>query len=234
MLPDTVMIFAAGRGTRMGALTDALPKPLIRVAGLPLIDRTLDLADAAGIGRKVVNTHYLGEKIAAHLKERDDVFLSYEAPEALETGGGMKQARPLIGTAPVFTLNPDAVWTGGNPLRKLAQAWRPANMSALLMLVPADQARGRRSGGDFLLDVQGRLSRYRKGAGTPYIYTGAQIVKTDGLAEIQQDRFSLNLLWDRMIEAGTLFGVVHRGGWADVGTPAGITLAERMLGEDGV
>jgi N-acetyl-alpha-D-muramate 1-phosphate uridylyltransferase len=228
MTPDTIMIFAAGRGTRMRHLTDNRPKPLISVLGKHLIDHALDLVDEAGIARKVVNIHYLGEMIADHLQGRDDVILSPETGEALETGGGLKQALPLIARKTVFTLNPDVVWRGENPLRDLAAAWQPDRMSALLALIPIEQAAGHKYTGDFALDDDGRISRY-SGKGQAYVYTGVQIVQTEPLNEIVEARFSFNLLWDRLIAKGQLFGCVYNGRWADVGSPEGLALAEELL-----
>jgi N-acetyl-alpha-D-muramate 1-phosphate uridylyltransferase len=228
MTPDTIMIFAAGRGTRMRHLTDVRPKPLVPVLGSPLIDRALDLADGAGIARKVVNTHYLGQMIADHLQGRDDVILSPEIGEALETGGGLKHALPLIAREAVFTLNPDVVWRGTNPLPALAAQWQPDRMGALLALIPIEQAAGHKYRGDFALDGDGRISRY-KGKGRAYVYTGAQIVRTAPLNGIAEARFSFNLLWDRLIAEGRLFGCVYNGRWADVGSPEGLVLAEKML-----
>ncbi|MBZ0130366.1 MAG: nucleotidyltransferase family protein [Rhodobacteraceae bacterium] len=232
MTPEAIMIFAAGHGTRMRELTQACPKPLLKVAGLPLIDRALALADEAGIARKVVNLHYLGEMIAAHLGGRGDIVFSPEAGAALETGGGLRHALPLLGAGPVFTLNPDSIWTGGNPLPALAAAWRGDAMSALLMLVPKARAIGHAGAGDFTLGADGRLQRFT-GKGEPLIYGGAQIIATDGLADLPQGAFSLNLLWNRMLAEGRVFGILHPGRWADVGTPEGIALAEALLREAG-
>ena len=222
--PEALMLFAAGRGTRMGTLTADRPKPLIEVAGQPLIDHALDLVDAAKVARTVVNTHYFADQLAAHLAGRD-LALSHE-PELLETGGGLRAALPLLGPGPVFTLNSDAVWTGSNPLAQLRAAWNPVRMDALLLLVPPEAARGRVGGGDFSLDAEGRLHR-----GGSMIYVGAQILRPDGLAGIDQEAFSLNLLWDRIAAAGRLFGVIHDGFWCDVGRPEGIAEAEAMLRE---
>ncbi|MFC2970005.1 nucleotidyltransferase family protein [Acidimangrovimonas pyrenivorans] len=222
--PEALMLFAAGRGTRMGALTADRPKPLIEVAGRPLIDHALDLVSGAGIARTVVNTHYFADQLAAHLAGRE-LALSHE-PELLETGGGLRAALPLLGPGPVFTLNSDAVWTGSNPLAQLRAAWDPARMDALLLLVSPGAARGRVGGGDFSLDAEGRLHR-----GGPMIYVGAQILRPDGLAGIDAEVFSLNLLWDRIAAAGRLFGVIHDGFWCDVGRPEGIAEAEAMLRE---
>jgi MurNAc alpha-1-phosphate uridylyltransferase len=221
------MLFAAGFGTRMGAMTAARPKPLIPVAGKPLIDHALTLADEAGITHIVANTHYLPDQIANHLAPRG-IDLSHETPAILETGGGLKAALPLLGGNPVLTLNTDAVWTGANPLSQLIAAWDGARMDGLLLLLPAADAKGHTGIGDFLIDADGRLTRAKGAAGA--VYLGAQIVRTDGLSDITTEVFSLNLLWDRMITAGRLFGLIHAGGWCDVGRPEGITQAEALLG----
>ena len=231
------MIFAAGRGTRMGTLTARLPKPLIEVAGTPLLDRALALAEATGVSRKVVNTHYLGEMIADHLRARGDVSISDEAAisdKALETGGGLKQALPLLGPGPVYTLNADAVWTGDNPLTQLASAWDGRRMSALLLLVPLARATGHPGKGDFARAADGRLTRLKDAPSTAgLVYTGAQITTLSGLSAIMESRFSLNMLWDDMIARNRLFGIIHTGGWADVGTPEGIVRAEALLRREG-
>lgn len=225
--PDAVMLFAAGFGTRMGALTASRPKPLIEVAGRTLLDHALSLVDTAGIGRTVVNTHYLSEQIHGHLADRN-VLISDEQPDILDTGGGLRRALPKLGEGPVFTLNTDAVWTGPNPLMTLASAWRPDEMDALLLLVPRGRALGHSGTGDFLPDASGRLTR-----GPGLVYSGAQILRPDRLSDIPEQVFSLNLLWDRLLSEGRVYGAVHPGGWCDVGHPEGITMAEAMLAEAG-
>ena len=137
--PRAAMIFAAGLGTRMGALTRDRPKPLIPVAGRPLLDHALALVRGVGVPRVVVNTHAHAAQVADHLaRSAPDVLVSHE-PERLETGGGLKRALPLLGSGPVFTLNADMVWSGPNPLAALAAAWRPG-MGALLVVVPRENA----------------------------------------------------------------------------------------------
>lgn len=219
------MLFAAGFGSRMGALTTNRPKPLIEVAGKPLIDHALNLADAAGIAKIVVNLHYLGDQIAGHLQNRDILF-SWERDQILETGGGLRAALPLLGDGPVLTLNTDAVWSGQNPLTQLLIAWDPAKMDALLLLLPAENALGHSGKGDFHLDPQGRISR-ASGGNAP-IYLGAQILKTQGLSAISEPVFSLNRLWDIAIANNRAYGLIHQGGWCDVGHPEGIALAESL------
>jgi MurNAc alpha-1-phosphate uridylyltransferase len=222
------MVFAAGFGTRMGALTAQRPKPLIPVAGRALIDRTLDLAAEAGCDPVVVNLHYLGQQIADHLTGRP-VHLSWERDRILETGGGLRQALPLLGSGPVATLNPDAVWTGPNPLIRLADHWDPARMDGLLMVAPVEAVYPGGGRSDFAIDAQGRLSRHTNSGGPGFVYLGAQIIRTEGLAAIDAPVFSLNRLWDRMIADGRAFGLLHPGGWCDVGRPEGIAEAEALL-----
>jgi N-acetyl-alpha-D-muramate 1-phosphate uridylyltransferase len=227
MMAPPLMLFAAGFGKRMGALTADRPKPLLPVAGRALIDHALTVVDAAGIGRIVVNLHYRGAQIAAHLAGRGDIVFSDESAAILDTGGGLRHALPLLGSDPVLTLNTDAVWTGANPLTQLLAAWDGARMDGLLLLLPAQAALGHSGPGDFAVAPDGRISRGR--GGEDQVYLGAQILKTGGLAAVTDKVFSLNRLWDRMIADGRAYGVVHDGGWCDVGSPAGIGLAEHML-----
>ena len=216
-----IMLFAAGRGTRMAPLTDDRPKPLVTVAGRPLLDHALDLTDTPSVSRRVVNTHYRAEMIQVHLAGHN-IALSHE-PELLETGGGLRQALPLLGDGPVMTLNTDAVWRGPNPLDLLAAAWRP-EMEALLLLVPKARVRGHAGAGDFETGPDGRLTR-----GPGSIYSGAQILRTDSLAQVTETAFSLNVIWTAMQDRGGLFGLTYPGSWCDVGRPDCIPLAEAML-----
>lgn len=221
------MLFAAGLGTRMGDLVSDRPKPLLQVAGRSLIDRALDLADQAGIGRKVVNLHYLGGQIEAHLAHRPDIALSWERDLRLETGGGLRAALPLLGGGPVFTLNPDVVWAGPNPLIQLREAWDGDTMDGLLLLLPVASAQGRDDRADFLLGPDGRISRAGKTG--RHLYLGAQILRTDGLTGIADPVFSLNRLWDQMIADRRAFGLIYPGQWCDVGTPMGLAEASALL-----
>ena len=222
------MLFAAGFGTRMGKLTADRPKPLIRVGGRALIDHALALADAAKVDRIVVNLHYLGGQIMDHLQGRSIQFSS-EQGAILETGGGLRAALPLLGAGPVITLNSDAVWTDDTALLQLLAHWNGAKMDALVLLMPAHRAMGRNGRGDFMLADDGKISRANGRDGM--VYLGAQIIRTDTLANIAETRFSMNVVWDQMIASGRAYGVVYNGGWCDVGSPAGITLAETMLGQ---
>jgi len=217
------MIFGAGFGTRMGPLTADRPKPMIPVAGRPLIDHALEQVRGFGAGRIVVNLHYKPNSIRQHLTGQDILF-SEEAPDILETGGGLRAALPLLGDGPVFTMNSDAVWSGPNPLGLLADVWDPAHMDALLLCIERDRAIGHSGPGDFEIDQVGRA---RRGHGA--VYSGLQIIKPAGLHDIPDTAFSLNRLWDRMLSDGRLYALRYPGKWCDVGTPDGIGLAEDMV-----
>ena len=217
------MIFAAGFGTRMGELTRDTPKPMIRVAGMPLIDRAAGLARDAGAAPLVANTHYLAHRIEPHLRDLD-IRVSAEPVAILDTGGGLRQALPLLGGTEVFTLNPDALFAGPNPLKTLDAAWRPG-MGALLLCVPLDRARGRKGGVDFGLR-DGRLHR-----GGDLVYTGVQIIDTDLLDSVPDPVFSLNRIWFDLADRDALHGIIYDGSWADIGHPDGIAIAEDMLAD---
>ena len=220
--PDTVMLFAAGRGRRMAPLTDSRPKPLVSVAGRPLIDHALDIVHRAGVSQVVANTHYLSEQLVPYLQAANVTVV--QETRLLETGGGLRNALPVMRAGPVITMNSDAVWRGPNPISAAIAAWRPQVMDALLVLIPRANAIGHTGTGDFSMDGLGRLSR-----APDLVYTGVQILKTDRLSEISEQVFSLNRLWDMFAQTHRLYGVAYQGNWCDVGQPESIALAEAML-----
>jgi MurNAc alpha-1-phosphate uridylyltransferase len=226
--PVSIMLFAAGFGTRMGVLTKDRPKPLIKVAGKFLIDHAIDLAMSAKPQRIVANTHYLAEMLEPHLAARG-VLVSPEQPDILDTGGGLKAALPMLDSDPVYTMNTDAIWSGDNPLDLLLAGWDPERMDALLMCVPISNAVGYSGRGDFTKDGEGHISR-----GPGLVYGGVQIIKTESLGDIRETCFSLNVLWDRIQSRQRLFALSYSGYWCDVGHPKGIELAESMLAKNDV
>ncbi len=217
--PTDILIFGAGFGTRMAPLTDSLPKPLIPVAGRPLIDHAIALTPGLNLH---VNAHYHADQMVAHLQNRATVHI--EDPDILDTGGGLKAALPKMHGDCVMTLNSDAVWNGPNPLDVLRDAWRP-DMDALLLLVPLAQTVGYSRSGNFAMGNDNTLSRSTSGQ----VFTGAQVIRRDVVNVIADAAFSLNKVWDVLLAKGTMCGVSYAGQWADVGTPAGIPLAEAML-----
>lgn len=222
------MIFAAGFGTRMKDLTRDRPKPMLTVAGRPLINHAITHVQDAGIDRIVVNTHYKAEVIEAHLADKP-VKVLRESPEILETGGGLKSALPELGDGPVLTFNPDALFVGPNPVEVLLSAWRP-EMQALLLLVPKLRARCHAGHGDFDMDPDGLLAR-RRGDAADFVYVGVQVIDPNELYEFDETAFSLNLLWDRMLDGDGIHGVVYDGDWVDVGTPEGLAEARELAGD---
>ncbi|MGG7565794.1 nucleotidyltransferase family protein [Rhodovulum sp. DZ06] len=232
--PSTAMILAAGLGTRMRELTADRPKPMLPVAGRPLLDHALDRAAEGGAARAVVNVHYFAEQIRAHLSGRKApaVTISDETDALLETGGGLVRALPLLGDAPVYVMNSDALWTGPAPLPVLAEAWDETRMDALLLMVAKENARAYTRAGDFFLTADMRPERRGDRPEAPYVYTGAQILSPALIAEFEEERFSANAIWDRALGRGRLFACVHAGGWVDVGTPEGLQEADRLVRED--
>ncbi|WP_282128218.1 nucleotidyltransferase family protein [Roseobacter litoralis] len=220
----SVMLFAAGFGNRMKHLTADRPKPMVEVAGRPLIDHARALTDALPADTVVANLHYKAEILQAHL-HNTNVQTIAETPDILETGGGLRNALHLLGPGPVMTLNTDAIWQGPNPLDQLQKAWDPDRMDGLLMCIPPQNAVGYDGPGNFLIGPSGQIKR-----GDGDIYSGAQIVKTERLAEIDRASFSLNILWDMLMAENRLYAVEYEGLWCDVGHPQGVTNAERLLG----
>lgn len=226
------MVLAAGLGTRMRPLTDTLPKPLIKVAGRPLVDHALDRLAEAGIAKAVVNVHYLADAVEAHVASRTAprVTVSDERDLLLETGGGMIKAADLL-PDPFFCVNSDNIWIDGptDVFHELSQAWDPATMDALLLLVPHTGAHNFAGKGDFHMDGRGRLARRRSGRIAPFIFTGVQLVSKHLLREPPEGPFSTNVLWTRAIEEGRLYGCVFTGMWFEVGTPEAIAPTELVL-----
>ena len=217
------MLFAAGFGTRMKHLTTHQPKPLVQVGGKALIDHSIDLARAITPKNIVANLHYLPHMLNHHLNGTEVQTIT-ETPDVLETGGGLRNALPLLGTNPVFTMNTDAIWKGANPLQQALDIWDPIEMDALLVCVPVAQTVGYSGDGDFTIASDGRLAR---GAGV--VYGGIQIIKTDLLKTIKEPSFSLNVIWNKMLKNGRLSGISYDGNWCDVGHPEGIAQAEEMM-----
>ena len=226
MKPDAVMIFAAGFGTRMMPLTKDRAKPMVHVNGAPMIDRAIAWAKDAGAQRLVANTHYKPALLETHLLA-NDVTPIREEPDILDTGGGLKNASSLLGHDPAWTINPDAIWLGPNPLGVIAENWRPDEMDALLLCVLPDQAHGTDNDGDFLMDPKGRLT-WGKGG----IYGGVQIIKMGLLDSYAPGNFSLHPVWNDCMDRGRLFGCTYPGAWCDIGHPGGIGLAETLMEQD--
>jgi MurNAc alpha-1-phosphate uridylyltransferase len=236
-MPKTAMVMAAGLGKRMRPLTATMPKPLVEVAGRTLIDHTLDRLRAAGIGKAVVNVHYLPGALEAHLKNRVkgiEIAVSDERKQLLETGGGLKRALPLIDGDPFLVVNSDNLWIDGavDTLRLLASNWDDARMDALLLLVPLARAHCHKGRGDFHMSRAGALKRRRPNGVAPFVFTGIQMMSKRLFAdELPEGPFSTNLLWDRAIAGGRAFGIVHQGLWFDIGRPDSIRKAEAILEE---
>lgn len=230
--PKTAMVLAAGLGQRMRPLTDKMPKPLIEVRGRAMLDTILDRLEDAGIDKVVVNLHYLGEMIEAHLKDRTgpEILFSEEA-DLLETGGGVTRALPLLGEGPFFVLNGDVCWLDGltPALQRLAATWDDKEMDALLLLHPTCSAFGYEGIGDYFMDPVGRLRRRQERQIAPFIHAGIQILHPRLFEGAPEGSFSLNKLYDKAQEAERLWGLRHDGEWYHVGTPGELRAVEDAL-----
>ena len=229
-VPTHAMVLAAGLGQRMRPITDTLPKPLVVIGGKSMLDHALDRLADIGVTDAVVNVHHLAGMIERHLARRQSprIVISDERAELLETGGGVTKALPHLGDQPFFHLNSDSLWTehGQSNLLCLAQAWEPARMDMLLMLAQTCRSMGYDGAGDFHLAADGALMRRKPGETVPHIYAGVAILKPGLLGGAPRGRWSLNLLFDKLIAQGRLFGHVMSGEWLHVGTPDAIGEAE--------
>ena len=231
-MPKSAMVLAAGFGKRLRPYTDTVPKSLTKVLGVPLIDVALDRLAAAGVERAVVNLHHLGEQIRAHLKGRKKPEILFsEEKEILETGGGIVQAMPLLGDAPFFTVNAKIIWLNGKTdcLQRMAEAFDPDKMDGLLLLQSTAQAVGYDGTGDFLMDPEGRLKRRPERQVAPFLYAGIQLCHPRLFRDAPKGAFSQNVVWDRAIEEGRLYGIRHDGEWYHVSTPRHLEEVERNL-----
>jgi N-acetyl-alpha-D-muramate 1-phosphate uridylyltransferase len=232
--PDRAMVLTAGLGLRMRPLTDTRPKPLIEVGGRTMLDRALDRLAAVGVAECVVNTHHLGAMIHDHLAARTAPRIAFSDEAApLETGGGIVRTLPRLGAAPFYVVNADVVWLDGRrpALARLAEAWDDSRMDALLLLHPTVRAVGYDGRGDFVLDPLGLVRRRGESAVSPYVFTGIELVHPRLFAGAPDGAFSLNVLFDRAIEAERLYALAHDGEWFHIGTPAALAAGEAAMRE---
>jgi MurNAc alpha-1-phosphate uridylyltransferase len=229
--PRSAMVLAAGLGTRLRPVTETIPKPLVEINGRPLIDHALDRLSLAGVERVVVNVHYKAGMMAEHLTRRDhpQIELSEEA-ELLDTGGGVARALPLLGEV-FFVVNGDVFWLDGkdSALLRLAGAFDPADMDAVLLLQRTVTAVGYEGSGDYFLGALGTPRRRREREVAPYLFAGIQLLHRRLFDDAPGRVFSLVRLFDRAEAAGRLSAIVHDGEWYHVGTPEGLVLTRERL-----
>lgn len=227
------MMLAAGLGTRMRPLTDERPKPLVEVAGKPLIDHALERLRDAGVEEAVVNVHYKADMLEDHLRgvERPNIIISDEREELLETGGGLVQALPYLGSEPFFMVNTDSLWIeGARPsLERLRRSWDDETMDMLLLICSTIQSYGYSGRGDFHCDPDGTLTRRAENEIAAFVFTGVYLVHPRVFEHAPEGKFSMNVLFDKAIEAGRLKGLRHDGVWMEINTPEAIETAEQVL-----
>ena len=235
-IPARAMVLAAGFGTRLRPLTDTVPKPMVKVAGKPMIDTVIDRLAAIGVGEVVVNTHHLAEVIESHLKTRPQPHIVFSREQdILETGGGIKKALPLLGDRPFYVVNGKIIWLNGkvDALIRLAESWDESRMDGLLLLQPTVSAVGYSGPGDFHIDQLGRVRRRREWEVAPFVYAGIQILHPRLFDGAPDGAFSLNVLYDRAIENQRLYGLRHDGEWFHVSTPQQLAEVEARIARGG-
>jgi MurNAc alpha-1-phosphate uridylyltransferase len=232
-VPDTVMVFAAGLGTRMRPITETLPKPLVKIGGRAMLDHMLDRFAEIGVKRAIVNVHYLADQLEQHLASRSnpEILISDEREKLLDQGGGIKKVLPLLSDKPFFICNTDAIWLEGaqSNLALLRERWDPDQMDVLLLLAASATSIGVDWPGDFFMDADGRLRRRGDSAVAPFVYAGVGIMKPKPFAAVKEDVFRLAPFFFSAAENGRLFGQRLNGQWLHVGTPAAIEEAERAI-----
>ncbi|MGA8653410.1 MAG: nucleotidyltransferase family protein [Xanthobacteraceae bacterium] len=233
MMPNRAIVLAAGLGTRMRPYNGHIPKPLVEIGGKSLIDHSLDRLADAGVECAVVNVHHLADILERHLapRRRPQIVISDERGELLGTGGGIAKALPQLGDAPFFLVNSDTVWLDGvKPnFTRMAEAFDPQIMDALLLLAPTTDSIGYAGRGDFAMLPDGRLRRRRENEVVPFVYAGAAILSPALFADAPTGAFPLTVLFDRAGEKSRLFGLRLEGVWMHVGTPEAVAAAEAAL-----
>lgn len=231
--PKTALVLAAGLGTRMRPLTNDRPKALVEVGGRALIDHVLDRLADAGVETAVVNVHAFAGRLEGHLATRRTprIVISDERACLLETGGGLKKARGLVGEDPILVANIDSVWLedGVSAVETLVRTFDPARMDACLLLAQRDRSIGFEGAGDFFLGADGRLTFRGEAPEAPYAYMGLHITKPQVVDGEGDGAFSLAPLWRQMADEGRLFGAVMDGFWMHVGDPQAREAAEARL-----
>jgi N-acetyl-alpha-D-muramate 1-phosphate uridylyltransferase len=231
--PQKAMVLAAGLGQRMRPLTDTMPKPMVSVAGRPLLDHVLDRLADAGVTEAVVNVHYLPDQIIAHTAGRAHprVIISDERDQVLGTGGGVVKALPLLGHEPFFHVNSDTMWIEGvrSNLGRLAEAFDSERMDILLLMAPTASSIGYSGRGDYSMLSDGTLRKRREHQVVPFVYAGAAIISPSIFDGAPEGEFSLVRMFDRANEQDRLFGLRLDGVWMHVGTPDAVAAAEEAL-----
>ena len=231
---DKAMVLAAGLGVRLRPLTETRPKPLLEVDGRPLIDHVLDRLAAGGVRSVAVNAFYLADQLDQHLAgRREPAITLVREPELLGIGGGLRNALPHLGKEGFLAANSDTLWLDGPVpvFERLAQIWDERTMDALLLMVPAAKAAQEEGLGDFFLDPAGRASIREHGQVAPYYYAGLQVMHPRLFESAPAGRFHMAPLWERALEAGRLWGMVHDGPWFHVNTPEALAVAREMMRE---
>jgi MurNAc alpha-1-phosphate uridylyltransferase len=225
------MVLAAGLGTRLRPVTATIPKPLIEINGRTLLDHAIDRLELAGIESVVVNVHYKAAMVAEQLARRDHprIEISREA-ELLDTGGGVAAVLTLLDEA-FFVVNSDVFWLDGRKpaLHRLAAAFDPERIDAVLLLQRTDTAVGYEGRGDYFLDQDGKPCHRAEREVAPFLFAGLQLLHRRAFNGISDRVFSMVQLFDLAERAGRLRAIVHDGEWYHIGTPQGLAATRERV-----
>jgi len=230
------MVLAAGLGTRMRPITDTIPKPLVKIAGKPMIDYALDALAEAGVERAVVNVHHHADQMEAHLRNYRglEILISDERDALMNNGGGLVKGFKLLSRDPVFVMNADLFWIGERPgeptnLDRLAGFYDASRMDMAMLCVELDKTTGHNGKNDFSMAEDGQLQRYRDAPHNGVVYAGAIAMNPSLLDDAPNDAFNINIYFDKAIARGRLYGTMLDGHWLTVGTPEAVGEAEEAI-----
>lgn len=223
--PTRAFILAAGKGTRLRPHTDTMPKPMVPVAGVPIIGHTLAKLSAAGVNQVMVNLHHLPPVLEEYLAKLSQnvncprIHYSHE-DTLLDTGGGVQKVLPFFEDQNFYMINGDALWAEKDvpALDRLAAAFDPAKMDILLLLQPVDSMTLTGGVGDYDLAADGRAIR-RADKGGAYMFAGVRIVTPAIFNRPEGAVYSFLELMDEAQAVGRLYGLIHEGDWHHISTP---------------
>ena len=232
---DTILLFAAGLGTRMRDLSRNTPKPLIQINGRPILHYVFDLVSQYNFKNILINTHYYSEQIENEVRIIQNLYpdlpkitILYEK-ELLDTGGTVKNAFGITGTKPIFTINCDCLFfPNSNIFEDMVSAWNPDRMNFLILTYPTQKAIGYKGKGDFDIDDQHHIVHPKNLIEMPYIYTGLQILKPEIIVANNKDKFSLGIYYLET-EGTKIYTHILNGQWCHASSPEDIKAIETFL-----
>ena len=203
------IILGAGYGKRMHPITKKIPKPLVKINGLTLLENSINFLSSLGVRHIVVNSHYLHKEIVSFIKRKkfsSKIYVVVEKRKILDTGGGILNASKKFKKQTFLVLNPDTLWRRGykKEFKKLEKIYL-RNKKPAMLLVSKNKSYDRSFKGDFNLNSKNEISRQKN---NKLIFTGAQIVDRSVFKKRKIKSFSMNKVWDDLIKKNQLIGII--------------------------